>query len=297
MPVTAFHGRGMGDLLDRIVDALPEESDEQVVDEMPRLAIIGRPNVGKSTLLNHLLGENRVIVSDRPGTTRDPIDALVRLEGVDYRIIDTAGIRRKPKIREDADFYAVLRAREALASADVALLVIDATEGVTHQDQRIAAEVVEAGVSLVILLNKWDAIDDEERRIMEGSLLDRFGFVSWAPVIRMSAKTGARTKRIAPAIAYVLETRQNRITTGELNRLVREWTAAHPAPVRKGRRPRILYAVQGDTAPPTFILFVGGGEIGDDYLRFIEGRLREAEDFTGAPIRVIPRRRERAREE
>lgn len=297
MPVSAFHGRGMGDLLDRLVDALPEESDEHVTDEMPRLAIIGRPNVGKSTLLNHLLGENRVIVSDRPGTTRDPIDALVRLEGVDYQIIDTAGIRRKPKIREDADFYAVLRAREALASADVALLVIDATEGVTHQDQRIAAEVVEAGVSLVILLNKWDAIDDEERRIMEGSLLDRFGFVSWAPVIRMSAKTGARTKRIAPAIAYVLETRQNRITTGELNRLVREWTAAHPAPVRKGRRPRILYAVQGDTAPPTFILFVGGGEIGDDYLRFIEGRLREAEDFTGAPIRVIPRRRERAREE
>ncbi len=194
-------------------------------------------------------------------------------------------------------FYAVLRAREVLKSADVALLVVDAIDGVTHQDQRIAAEVVEAGASLVILLNKWDVIDDEERRIMEGSLIDRFGFVSWAPVVRMSAKTGARTKRIEPAISYVLETRQNRITTGELNRLVRSWTDAHPAPVRKGRRPRILYAVQGDTAPPTFILFVSGGDVGDDYLRFLEGRLREAEDFTGAPIRVIPRRRERVRED
>ena len=296
IPVSAFHGRGVGDLLERIVDALPEESEPHPEDTLPRLAIIGRPNVGKSTLLNHLMGEHRVIVSDRPGTTRDPIDAVVRLGETDYRIIDTAGIRRKPKITEDADFYAVLRAREALESADVALLVVDATEGVTHQDQRIASEVVEAGASLVILLNKWDVIDDEERRIMEGSLLDRFGFVSWAPVIRMSAKTGARTKRIAPAIEYVLDTRERRIPTGELNRLVRDWTSAHPPPVRKGRRPRVLYAVQGDTAPPTFILFVGGGEIGDDYLRFLEGRLREAEDFTGAPIRVIPRRRERAPE-
>lgn len=293
IPVSAFHGRGMGDLLDRVVSHFPDEPTTEVEDELPRLAIIGRPNVGKSTLLNHFLGEERVIVSDRPGTTRDPIDAVVELDGVHYRVIDTAGIRRKPKIREDADFYAVLRAREVLASADVALLVIDAIDGVTHQDQRIAAEVVEAGAALVLILNKWDVIDDEERRIMEDSLLDRFAFVSWAPVIRISAKTGARTKRIAGAIGYVLETRENRISTGELNRLVRAWTGAHPPPVRKGRRPRIMYAVQGGVEPPTFIVFVAGGELGDDYLRFLEGRLRTEADFTGTPIRVVARRRER----
>ncbi len=292
-PVSAFHGRGMGDLLDRVVELLPESDEPAPEDDLARLAIIGRPNVGKSTLLNQLLGEQRVIVSEIPGTTRDPIDTVVDLEGETYRLIDTAGIRRKPKITEDADFYAVIRAREVLASADVALLIIDATDGVTHQDQRIAAEVVESGASLVIILNKWDLIDDETRETMERSLGDRFGFVSWAPVIRISAKTGARTKRIPDAIRYVLETRENRIGTGELNRLVREWTGAHPPPVRKGRRPRILYAVQAGVAPPTFIMFVAGGELGPDYLRFLEGRLRNAEDFTGSPVRVITRRRER----
>jgi GTP-binding protein len=293
MPISAFHGRGMGDLLDRVVDLLPESDEPAPEDDLPRLAIIGRPNVGKSTLLNHLLGENRVIVSEVPGTTRDPIDTVVELEGETYRLIDTAGIRRKPKIHEDADFYSVLRAREVLSEADVALLVIDALDGVTHQDQRIAAEVVEAGASLVIILNKWDVIDEEARDTMERSLGDRFGFVSWAPVIRISALTGARTKRIPGAVRYVLETRQNRIGTGELNRLVRDWTGAHLPPVRKGRRPRILYAVQGGVAPPTFIMFVAGGDLGPDYLRFLEGRLRNEVDFTGAPVRVVARRRER----
>lgn len=293
IPVSAFHGRGVGDLLDRIVDLLPEDESTHVEDELPRLAIIGRPNVGKSTLLNHLLGEHRVIVSEIPGTTRDPIDTVVELEGETYRLIDTAGIRRKPKIHEDADFYSVIRAREVLAEADVALLVIDAIDGVTHQDQRIAAEVVEAGASLILILNKWDTVDDEARDKMESSLGDRFGFVSWAPVVRISALTGARTKRIPGAVRYVLETRENRIGTGELNRLVRAWTGAHPPPVRKGRRPRILYAVQGGVAPPTFIMFVAGGELGPDYLRFLEGRLRDEVDFTGAPVRVVARRRER----
>lgn len=293
IPVSAFHGRGVGDLLDRIVELLPEDETVHEDDDLPRLAIIGRPNVGKSTLLNHLLGEHRVIVSDIPGTTRDPIDTVVELEGETYRLIDTAGIRRKPKIHEDADFYSVIRAREVLGEADVALLVIDAIDGVTHQDQRIAAEVVEAGASLILILNKWDVIDDEARDIMESSLGDRFGFVSWAPVIRISALTGARTKRIPAAVRYVLETRNNRIGTGELNRLVRAWTGAHPPPVRKGRRPRILYAVQGGVAPPTFIMFVAGGDLGPDYLRFLEGRLRSEVDFMGAPVRVVARRRER----
>ncbi len=245
--------------------------------------------MGKSTLLNKLLGEQRVIVSEVPGTTRDPIDVLVELDGTRYRLIDTAGIRRKPQITEDADFYAVLRAREALQTADVALLMIDATEGVTHQDQRIAREVVDAGVGLVIILNKWDALDEEQRELTERSIPDRFGFVGWAPVLRMSAKTGARLQRLPDAIEAVIEARSTRLGTGQLNRLVRQWASAHPPPVRKGRRPKIHYVVQAGVAPPTFVMFLSGGELGDDYLRFIENRLRAEADFTGNPIHILSR--------
>jgi GTP-binding protein len=260
---------------------------------VPRVAIVGRPNVGKSTLLNKLIGERRVIVSASPGTTRDPIDVDVELEGRRYRLIDTAGIRRKPQISEDADFYAVIRAKEALADADVAILMVDATEGVTHQDQRIAREVVDAGVGLVIVLNKWDALDEEQRELTERSLPDRFGFVGWAPVLRMAAKTGARMQRLPAAIEAVIGARVTRLSTGELNRAVRQWTAAHPPPVRKGRRPKIHYVVQAGTAPPTFVVFLSGGTLGDDYLRFLENRLREEADFTGNPLHIVARARER----
>lgn len=290
-PVSAYHGRGVGDLLDAVMGVLPDEDDAEPAVEFPRIAIVGRPNTGKSTLLNRLAGEDRVIVSDRPGTTRDPIDVDVEIDGVAYRLVDTAGIRRKPQITEDADFYAVIRAREALERADVAVLMVDATEGVTHQDQRIAREIVDAGVGLVIVLNKWDALDEEQREITERSLPDRFFFVGWAPVLRMSAKTGARIQRLGGALEMVLETRQNRIATGLLNRQVREWAAAHPPPVRKGRRPKLHYAVQAGTAPPTFVLFVSGGELGEDYLRFLERRLRETHDFTGTPIHIVTRNR------
>jgi GTP-binding protein len=290
-PVSAYHGRGVGDLLDAVMGVLPEEDDAEPAVEFPRIAIVGRPNTGKSTLLNRLAGEDRVIVSDRPGTTRDPIDVDVEIDGVAYRLVDTAGIRRKPQITEDADFYAVIRAREALERADVAVLMVDATEGVTHQDQRIAREIVDAGVGLVIVLNKWDALDEGQREITERSLPDRFFFVGWAPVLRMSAKTGARIQRLGGALEMVLETRQNRIATGLLNRQVREWAAAHPPPVRKGRRPKLHYAVQAGTAPPTFVLFVSGGELGEDYLRFLERRLRETHDFTGTPIHIVTRNR------
>lgn len=291
MAVSAYHGRGVGDLLDAVVAAFPEPEEPLETTELARIAIVGRPNTGKSTLLNRLVGEERVIVSERPGTTRDPIDVDVDIEGVTYRLVDTAGIRRKPQITEDADFYAVIRAREALERADVAILMIDATEGVTHQDQRIASEIVDAGVGLVILLNKWDVIDEEQREITERSLPDRFSFVGWAPALRISAITGARVGRVASALEAVLETRENRIPTGVLNRHVREWTAAHPPPVRKGRRPKLHYVVQAGTAPPTFVLFVSGGELGEDYLRFIENRLRQNYDFTGNPIHFVTRRR------
>ncbi len=289
LPISAYHGRGVGELLDVVVSSLPEEIVVAPDSGIPRVAIIGRPNVGKSTLLNKLVGEHRVIVSETPGTTRDPIDVEVQLDGGRYRLIDTAGIRRKPQITEDADFYAVLRAREALDSADVALLLVDATEGVTHQDQRIAAEVVEAGVGLVIVLNKWDALDDEQRELTEKSLPDRFGFVGWAPVIRMSARTGSRIQRLPAAIEAVLESRTTRLPTGVLNRAVRKWVAAHPPPVRKGRRPKIHYVVQAGTAPPTFVVFLSGGTLADDYLRFLENRLRDEADFTGNPLHIIAR--------
>jgi GTP-binding protein len=293
MPISAYHGRGVGDLLDKVVAALPEEVETVEEDSKPRIAIVGRPNVGKSTLLNRLLGEQRVIVSDVPGTTRDPIDVDVEIDGKEYRIVDTAGIRRKPQIREDADFYAVLRAREALNDADIALLMIDSTEGVTHQDQRIAAEISEAGTGVVIILNKWDAIDEEQREITERSLPDRFGFVAWAPVLRMSAETGARVGRIGGAIEAVFETRLQRIPTGRLNRDVRAWTQSHPPPVRSGRRPKLHYVVQAGTAPPTFVVFLSGGELGDDYLRFLENRLRDSYDFLGNPIHFVTRAKTR----
>ena len=288
-PVSAYHGRGVGDLLDRVVAVLPEQADTEVRAEVPHVAIVGRPNTGKSTLLNRLAGEQRVIVSDRPGTTRDPIDVDVDIDGTPYRLVDTAGIRRKPQIAEDADFYAVLRAREALKRADVAVLMVDATDGVTHQDQRIASEVIVAGAGVIVVLNKWDILDEEQRELTERSLPDRFGFVGWAPVIRMSALTGSRVHRLAEALAVVMETRDHRVPTGRLNREIRDWTAAHPPPVRKGRRPRIHYAVQAGTGPPTFVVFVSGGEIAEDYLRFLEGKLRSAHDFTGNPIHFVTR--------
>ena len=290
-PVSAYHGRGVGDLLDELVKNLPEPEETEEAETALNVAIVGRPNTGKSTLLNRLAGAQRVIVSPVPGTTRDPIDVLVEIDGNDYRLIDTAGIRRKPKISEDADFYAVLRAREALARADIAILMVDATEGVTHQDQRIASEIIESGAAVVIVLNKWDALDEEQREITERSVPDRFGFMGWAPLLRMSAKTGARIGRLGSAIEAVAEAREYRIPTSRLNRQVREWTAAHPPPVRKGRRPKLHYVVQAGVAPPTFVVFVSGGELGDDYLRFIENNLRREHDFVGNPIHFVTRNR------
>ena len=289
--ISAYHGRGVGDLLDELVAVLPDSGAIDEDDQLPRIAIVGRPNVGKSTLLNHLLGEERVIVSAVPGTTRDPIDVDVEINGETYRIVDTAGIRRKPQISEDADFYAVLRAREALEEADVALLMIDSGDGVTHQDQRIASEIVAAGAGILMLVNKWDVLDEELREFTESPPPDRFGFISWAPALRMSALTGARVGRLGAAIEAVFETRVRRIPTGPLNRDIRDWTQAHPPPVRKGRRPKIHYVVQAGASPPTFVIFISGGDLGEDYLRFLENRLRAKHDFVGNPIHFVTRNR------
>ena len=291
-PVSAIHGRGVGDLLDRVLSALPS-IEAGAVDEHPRIAIVGRPNTGKSTLLNRLCGSQRVIVSNVPGTTRDPVDVDVELDGTTYRLVDTAGIRRRPKITEDADYYAVLRAHEALARADAALLVVDALDGATYQDQKIASAAMESGTALVVLLNKWDAIDPEQREITERSIPARLSFVSWAPVLRMSALTGSRIHRLGAAVEMVLQNAEQRVSTGELNRLVTKWVSAQPPPPRKGRRCRVMYAVQVGVRPPTIVLFTAGGQLAPEYMRYLERKLREEYDLVGTPIRFVTRRRAR----
>jgi GTP-binding protein len=288
-PVSALHGRASGELLDAVVARLPELSDQGEVEHQPRLAIVGRPNVGKSTLLNRLLGEERVIVAPRPGTTRDPIDVEIELGERWWRVVDTAGIRRVPKIKESADYFAVQRARKVLEEADVALLVMDALDGVTQQDQRLASDVAKAGVGLVILLNKWDALDEEQRELTERSIGDRLGFVGWAPLLRGAAISGARLHRIPAALEHAYLSRQRRVPTSILNRMVADWAQAQPPPMRKGRRAKLRYAVQAGIEPPTAVLFVSGGELADDYLRYLERRLREEVDLEGTPVRWVTR--------
>ena len=289
--VSALNGYQVAELLDHLLDLMPETEGVEEPDRIPTLAILGRPNVGKSTLLNKLAGESRVLVSPEPGTTRDAIDVVVEMDGQPFRIVDTAGIRRAPRIKESTEFYSVLRARGTLREADVALLVIDSHDGATHQEQRLAEEIAAAGVSLIVLLNKWDDVDDEEKEITNDSVGDRLAFVGWAPVLRISARTGSRLHRLGAATREVLEARRTRIPTPELNRSIRAWQAAHPAPTRKGRRGRIIYAVQTGTSPPVVILFARGGDIGPDYLRFLEGRLRREYGFLGTPVKLVARRR------
>jgi GTP-binding protein len=291
IPVSALHGRNTGDFLDRLVDALPDVDRAARPDAVATLAIVGRPNVGKSTLLNKLAGEERVLVSEVPGTTRDPINLVIDLDGEPFEIIDTAGIKRRTRIKDDVEFYSVLRARRLLGDVDVTLLMVDGTRGATHQEQRLAEEIANAGSGLIVLLNKWDTVDEDERLHTEDSVADRLAFVGWAPVLRLSARTGARLKRLPVAVRMVVENRRRRIPTPELNRLVRDLHEAHPPPVKAGKRPRIIYAVQAETEPPTIVVFVRGGDLGDDYLRFIENRLRAEYDFTGTPIRIRTRRR------
>jgi GTPase len=292
IPVSALHGRHTGDLLDRIVELLPDDLDGGPEPKTnARLAIIGRPNVGESTLLNRLAGEERVLVSDVPGTTRDPINLIIDIDGEPFEIVDTAGIKRRTKITDDVDYYAVLRAHDVIRRADVVLFVIDGQRGATHQEQRLAEEIVHAGKGLLLVLNKWDELTEDERLDTEDSVADRLAFVSWAPILRMSALTGARTHRLPQYIRTVLEHRRQHIPAPEVNRLVRRLQEAHPPPIRKGRRPKILYAVQAENEPPTFVLFVRGGELGPDYLRFLENQFRDTYDFTGTPIRIRTRNR------
>ena len=293
-PVSALHGRGAGDLLDRLVDALPEQVDE-VSDDVesgggdPRVVgvtLVGRPNVGKSTLFNRLTGEERAVVHDRPGTTRDTVDTVVETPYGPVRFIDTAGMRRKARIDERTEYYSLVRALKAVDTADVALLVIDSTQGVTHQDQRLAERVDAAGCPIVVLLNKWDLCDAEQREDVSIQVGDKLHFVGEAPVIRISALSGKNVQRLWPALEDTIRDYQTRIPTRRVNDVIRAAQSAQPAPAGV----RILYATQGATDPPTFTLFANR-EVPRTWLRYLERRLREDLELGSTPIKLRVRRR------
>ena len=289
--VSAMHGRGSGDLLDAIVDALPEEEPEvEVDDSIFSVAIVGRPNVGKSTLFNRLVGDDRSIVHDLPGTTRDSIDTIVESEDGPMRFVDTAGMRRRSRIDEPTEYFSMVRALESVDRADACLLVIDATDGVTHQDQRLAERIDAAGTAVVVVLNKWELLDAEARATARADVADRLGFLSYAPVLTISALTGRMTQRILPALRQAEEAYHQRIPTAALNRVIRDAQAAHSVPPVGRRRPRVLYATQAATDPPTFTLFVTH-ELPLPYIRYLERKIREAFDFGPTPMKLRIRRR------
>jgi GTP-binding protein len=291
-PVSALHGRGSGDLLDEILARLPEVGSAEVVSGPRRVAIVGRPNVGKSSLLNKLAGSQRAVVDSVAGTTVDPVDEVVTIAGQTWLFVDTAGIRRRVKEASGHEYYASLRTQRAIERAEVALVVIDASEPVSEQDVRIIQMVIEAGRALVIAFSKWDLMDDDRRRELTREIdLDLVG-VPWASTINISGKTGRGVERIGKHLQTALDSWQTRIGTGRLNKFLGELVAAHPHPLRGGRQARILFGTQASTMPPTFALFTTGFlEIG--YRRFIERRLREDFGFVGTPIRITLKIREK----
>ncbi|HUI48158.1 MAG TPA: ribosome biogenesis GTPase Der [Acidimicrobiia bacterium] len=291
MALSAMHGRLSGELLDAVVAALPElseaESDAQEIDDdaIFSVAVVGRPNVGKSTLFNRLVGEDRSVVHDMPGTTRDAIDTIVETDDGPLRFVDTAGLRRKSRIEEPTEYYSLVRALEAIDRADAALLVIDASEGVTHQDQRLAERIDAAGTAVVIVCNKWDLVDTEDRDKLRRQVADMLGFLGYAPMIPISALSGRRVHQLLPALRNSESAYHQRIPTAALNRVLRDAQNAHPPPVVKKHRPRILYATQGATDPPTFTLFASR-PLSAQYLRYLERRLRESFDLGPTPIKL-----------
>ncbi|MGW3044409.1 ribosome biogenesis GTPase Der [Kitasatospora sp. NPDC001159] len=295
-PVSALHGRGSGDLLDAVMDALPEAPPQTFGDAAPggprRIALIGRPNVGKSSLLNKVAGEERVVVNELAGTTRDPVDEMIELGGKTWKFVDTAGIRRRVHLTAGADFYASLRTAAALEKAEVAVVLIDASETLAEQDTRIISMAVEAGRAVVIAYNKWDQLDEERRYYLEREIERDLVQVQWAPRVNVSAKTGRHMEKLVPAIETALEGWETRVPTARLNAFLGELVAAHPHPIRGGKQPRILFGTQAGIRPPRFVLFASGFlEAG--YRRFIERRLREEFGFVGTPISISVRVREK----
>jgi len=297
-PVSGAHGLGTGDLLDKIFAYLPAEELAAEDDDL-RIAVIGRPNVGKSSLVNKLARAERVIVSDMPGTTRDAVDLLIEWDGRRYRIVDTAGIRRKSRISERVEHYAVLRAIRAAEDADVVLIMLDASAGVTEQDRRIAGIAHEAGRAVVIVVNKWDKVDKDEKTMDEfrRKIQSELAYLSYAPIVFVSALTGQRVQRIFALADFVAGQHALRISTSRLNDLLEGALAVTPPPSRRGRQLKVFYMTQVKVRPPTFAVFVNEPELMHfSYLRFLENRLREAYGFEGTPLRLLVRRRTRKEE-
>ncbi|ATL67142.1 ribosome biogenesis GTPase Der [Nocardia terpenica] len=292
--ISAAHGRGTGDLLDDVLAVLPELPREDVVRTggPRRVALVGKPNVGKSSLLNKLSGEERSVVHDVAGTTVDPVDSLVELGGRIWRFVDTAGLRRKVGNAGGHEFYASLRTKAALEAAEVAIMLIDAAQPITEQDLRVISMVADAGRALVIAYNKWDLVDEDRREQLEREIDREMVQVPWALRVNISAHTGRAVQKLVPAMDTALESWDKRIPTGRLNNWLKEVIAATPPPMRGGRLPRVLFATQATTRPPTFVLFTTGFlEAG--YRRFLERRLREEFGFDGSPVRISVRVREK----
>ena len=292
-PVSALHGRGTADLLDLVVEQLPEmqevSQDDEEGDEdelMVAIAIVGRPNVGKSTLFNALIGEDRAVVHDEAGTTRDAIDTIVETDIGNIKFVDTAGMRRKAKISEDTEFYSLVRALKAIDKADVALLVIDSTVGVTHQDQRLSERIDAAGCPVVVVFNKWELVDTDEREVLVEQVERKLGFLGDPPIMKTSALSGKGVHRLYPILAETITNYHRRVPTREVNLVIRRAQSAHPAPGGA----RVMYAIQGAAEPPTFTLFVNR-KIPRTYVRYIENQLREQLDLGSVPIKIRVRNR------
>ena len=295
--VSALHGRGSGDLLDAVLDALPEAPRDALTPAGTgprRVALLGKPNVGKSSLLNRLAGEERVVVDPVAGTTRDPVDEMVELGGKPWRFVDTAGIRRRAHQTSGADFYASLRTQAALEKAEVAIVLLDASEPLSEQDTRIISSVIEAGRALVLAFNKWDLLDEDRRLQLKKEAERELHRVPWALRVNVSARTGRGVDKLVPALETALASWDTRVSTGRLNAFLAELTAATPPPARAGRSPRILFATQAATRPPRFVLFTTAF-LEPGYRRFLERRLRETFGFEGSPLEISVRVRERQR--
>jgi GTP-binding protein len=293
--VSGLHGRGSGDLLDNIVNLLPEVGRAQTQDGYRRIALIGRPNVGKSSLLNALAGENRSIVDDVAGTTRDPVDSLIEIGGQVWRFVDTAGIKKRANQASGTDYYATLRTQTALERSECVALVLDASVPISEQDLRIISMVEESGKAMVLVLNKWDLVDEDRRDQLEKELDRHLGHIEWVQRVNVAAKTGWHRDRLAPALRTALSSWEKRVPTSKLNSFLGALIGATPPPVRGGKQPKVYYATQAGIAPPKFVVF-SSGWIEASYRRFIERRLREEFGFPGTPVQVAIRVKERDKE-
>ncbi|HIU76230.1 MAG TPA: ribosome biogenesis GTPase Der [Candidatus Pelethocola excrementipullorum] len=294
MPISATGKLGLGDMLDEVVKHFDESKMEDEEDEIPRIAIVGKPNVGKSSIINKLLGQNRVIVSDIAGTTRDAIDTIIEHNGKDYNFIDTAGLRRKNKIKEELERYSIIRTVAAVDRADVAVLVIDAVEGVTEQDAKIVGIAHDRGKGIIIAVNKWDAIEKDDKTIYKytNRLREILSFIPYAEILFISAETGQRLPKLFDTIDMVLENQTMRVQTGVLNEIMTEAVALQQPPSDKGKRLKLYYITQVSVKPPTFVIFVNDKELMHfSYTRYLENRIRDAFGFKGTSLRFVIRER------